>query len=808
MNDYFIKRNNNHNHYINNDDDYINKKKKKKKSALILRKKVIEKKSKTNQQDEILISDLYYSLISVIFNININNNYYYIEKRIINKRSSSSSIFIKEKSKFLLLILISIILILNYNTSNNINMVLSSVAPSIDYSHNMRILKLPKSTQVNSLIYRLKASDPDQNSKLQFGINGIEARSLIDIIPVSHSWNEADVYLKTNLNNYYIEQQHNFNENNILNLSLYVTDGNLTTQVESTILITDPDSEILINQQQQIGDHQHRSSSSSLSFPSSPFLNTKHIIHVPEDTKPDQVIGQVTVLESDSNELPVRFELRGKGSDKFSIRYVFGPRGQSRGELILAQPIDYETQNLFALKVLALNGWTDTRFDTRNVVTMDLVITVEDVQDTGPVFVSPPRLIALTNTLKPGDFIAKVEAQDGDFGDQRAIQYALDAGSPISNYFQIGKLDGQISLIKPIEELILHASWDSSSWTKLIVLASEQTDPSSYDHLWPLMYSRQELPLMLVDETNEPPKFLGGWQSKNPRARLLIDLDERSIDLASSSVASDSILHAYLFDSSSDRDPSGLAVEWYTNGTRVGTTQSSSQLVDNIYPNDPDSTRPLVRDLGLGLNGTFKLSLVGEDARLFRIEPSFPISRQATFTLLVVDSLPASNWSLFDRESSNSKQTFKLTIVAQDFGSPQRLSTRIECQIDLLDTNDNVPQFETDLYTFSVYENAQKGQLLGTIRARDPDIASAGSARVRYGSLTGHGNQLFKLNPESGQLTLDGSLDREQEFRYLLLAEAFDSGSSGRSNFTRIIINVLGKIFKHYQFTILNISIN
>lgn len=74
-----------------------------------------------------------------------------------------------------------------------------AIAPTIDYSHNMRILNLPKSTPVGSIIYRLKGSDADPHSHLLFGVVGIEGRSLIDIRQAIDSWNEADVYLKSPL---------------------------------------------------------------------------------------------------------------------------------------------------------------------------------------------------------------------------------------------------------------------------------------------------------------------------------------------------------------------------------------------------------------------------------------------------------------------------------------------------------------------------------------------------------------------------------------------------------------------------------
>lgn len=43
-----------------------------------------------------------------------------------------------------------------------------------------------------------------------------------------------------------------------------------------------------------------------------------------------------------------------QGSDKFTIRYVFGPKGASKAEIILLQELDFEKQNIYSITVLAI----------------------------------------------------------------------------------------------------------------------------------------------------------------------------------------------------------------------------------------------------------------------------------------------------------------------------------------------------------------------------------------------------------------------------------------------------------------------
>lgn len=48
----------------------------------------------------------------------------------------------------------------------------------------------------------------------------------------------------------------------------------------------------------------------------------------------------------------------------------------------------------------------------------------------------------------------------------------------------------------------------------------------------------------------------------------------------------------------------------------------------------------------------------------------------------------------------------------------------------------------------------------------------------------------FRLDQDSGLITLEGPLDREKQSHYMLLAEARDP--AGAANFTKVIVNVLG----------------
>lgn len=92
----------------------------------------------------------------------------------------------------------NVCLVILYTIISLVNSVPQGGIPNINYSHNMRILKLPANTAVGSLVYRLKGSDPDPDDRLVFGVRGSDAKQLLDVRSVS--FREADVYLKSSLN--------------------------------------------------------------------------------------------------------------------------------------------------------------------------------------------------------------------------------------------------------------------------------------------------------------------------------------------------------------------------------------------------------------------------------------------------------------------------------------------------------------------------------------------------------------------------------------------------------------------------------
>ena len=107
--------------------------------------------------------------------------------------------------------------------------------------------------------------------------------------------------------------------------------------------------------------------------------------------------------------------------------------------------------------------------------------------------------------------------------------------------------------------------------------------------------------------------------------------------------------------------------------------------------------------------------------------------------------------------------------------------------IFLRDINDSRPRFESSIYNVTVAENTIPEYLL-KIQAIDLDIGI--NAELIY-TLENESNNLFRLDPTTGVLTLTQALDYEIQQNYQLKVEVHDKGPNPLSDTCLINISVL-----------------
>jgi protocadherin Fat 4 len=102
-------------------------------------------------------------------------------------------------------------------------------------------------------------------------------------------------------------------------------------------------------------------------------------------------------------------------------------------------------------------------------------------------------------------------------------------------------------------------------------------------------------------------------------------------------------------------------------------------------------------------------------------------------------------------------------VEAADQGHP-RLTGTATVLVTVSDKNDNPPHF-TRLFSVNVTENADIGTFVIRITSSDLDIGQ--NANVSY-SFTDNPGKKFSIDALSGNVTVAGHLDREEQDEYLL----------------------------------------
>ncbi|CAJ0961203.1 unnamed protein product [Ranitomeya imitator] len=141
-----------------------------------------------------------------------------------------------------------------------------------------------------------------------------------------------------------------------------------------------------------------------------------------------------------------------------------------------------------------------------------------------------------------------------------------------------------------------------------------------------------------------------------------------------------------------------------------------------------------------------------------------------------------------DRES---KSTYRMELVAMDGGSPP-LSGIAAVNVRILDFNDNSPAFEKTAVIVDIMENAPAGYLLLDLNAEDPDEGKNGEIAYSFSpNVSPEVRQVFKIDPKSGGVTLEGKVDFETKQTYEFEVQAHDLSPNPLTCTCKITVNVI-----------------
>ncbi|XP_070545455.1 LOW QUALITY PROTEIN: cadherin-23-like [Ptychodera flava] len=541
------------------------------------------------------------------------------------------------------------------------------------------------------------------------------------------------------------------------------------------------------------------------------FSQTSYTGSVMENAPGIPVTMDTPILAEDADigsNAVVQYSITGDGSGYFTI-------DEGTGVLTVKSEsqLDRETESSYTFTVQA--------FDVGGLNSAaEVVVEILDENDNIPIFVPASSTSHVPENAQEGVEVAQVSASDEDSGLNQQVTYRIESGG--QDRFTINANTGLIK-IAPGQTL----DREEQDKYMLVVIATDRGDPAQ---------SGTGIVEVMVDDINDTPPFFA-------TVTRSIDLPEDApvglpvfmalaIDPDVDSLLQFSIISVSAFDEEDVeiQDPDvfdgWFEIDQYTGDVSVEGVldrESVSTLVLTISATDLNSLYPDRSTSQPNLVLTIRLTDVNDNDPVFmpegvtfiheKIVEQTPRGTVVT-TVQALDADKGVNSRLRYQIINNSTDMLVIpdtssgliivngdidrkdhswlnfTVRASDMGEPPR-SSDIPVYIEIVEVNDNNPEFEKSLYEAAILENATIGDMVTVVTATDPDTGSFGE--IRYSVVGGGGK--FTINSFNGTVRLASALDREVKTEYTLTVTAKDNPagilSNRRENSVLVVVTVL-----------------
>uniref|UniRef100_A0A803WD24 Cadherin domain-containing protein n=1 Tax=Ficedula albicollis TaxID=59894 RepID=A0A803WD24_FICAL len=145
----------------------------------------------------------------------------------------------------------------------------------------------------------------------------------------------------------------------------------------------------------------------------------------------------------------------------------------------------------------------------------------------------------------------------------------------------------------------------------------------------------------------------------------------------------------------------------------------------------------------------------------------------------------------------------ELVLRAMDGGDPARTGTA-RIRVTVLDANDNAPVFSQAEYTVRVPEDLPVGSVVVSVTAKDADEGQNGQVKYSFHKISDRESELFRLDAESGKITVEDGLDFEEMSSHELEVQVTDDG--GLTDHCEVQIDILDENDNVPEITIISLS--
>ncbi|XP_034453281.1 protocadherin beta-16-like [Hippoglossus hippoglossus] len=487
-----------------------------------------------------------------------------------------------------------------------------------------------------------------------------------------------------------------------------------------------------------------------------------------------------------------------KPSDNFALKTIIRGDGTKHVEMVLQKPLDREKYEHISLVLTAVDGG-----EPQLSGTMQILITVLDVNDNPPVCSKAEYKVSVTENAPIGTVITTVMATDVDKGNNGKVTYTISK-SGAASLFKIGPdsgvltLDGNVDYEKKRRyELDVQVSDQGglSDACKVIVDVTDTNDnPPSIN-----IMSKSNT----VSENMKPGTVVTMLNIQDPDAnengKVMCVLNE-NIPFAIKSTTNN--FFTVVTDSELDRERSSehnITVTCSDEGvpslsSSVTLTLQISDVNDNapvferssyeayiVENNTPGLSVFTVKARDADWNQNARVSYILEDSSVNGVPVSSYVSVSA-------DSGVIHAVRSFDYEQI---KDFHFRVKAQDGGSPP-LSSNVTVKILIQDQNDNPPQVLYPVQTGGslmaelVPRSADVGYLVTKVVAVDVD--SGQNAWLSYKLQKATDRALFEVGSQNGEIRTIRQVTDKDAVKQRLTVIVEDNGQPSRS--ATVVVNV------------------
>ncbi|KAM6084893.1 protocadherin Fat 4-like [Theristicus caerulescens] len=495
------------------------------------------------------------------------------------------------------------------------------------------------------------------------------------------------------------------------------------------------------------------------------FPQKSYSVTVKENEPPHVILSAAATDEDTGYNAIIHYTIIGETSS-FHV-------GELSGNITTLQPLDYESRSQYTFILKAFNPGEPNLQDTANIT-----VTVEDVNEEGPIFDKPSYHHILLDNSTAGTPVVDINARDESKGYDEGIFYNISAGNS-EGLFSLSSTTGELRLTRdlskqtvPLYYSLMVTATDSglpplSTSVKVsITIApinfsfpvfsegvyqpaplSEKTLPDTFVVQISVLY---KVPVIYsIGSGDEKEYFIINASTGIVRTRKNLKLEDfpvifnvRATDSSNASIFNEASVIVEVFDEN-DFPP----------------VFPSPLLEETLEENLPATqiVQLKAQDSDTGRNGFLTYGILSGGGLKFRID-------EATGILY-------SNAS-FDYEEEPTE--YQVVIYAEDDGIPEKKRGYCTVVIKIIDVNDWPPVFDP-VTEFSVNENAPVGLIVGKITATDRDTGD--NAFVLY-SLTGGGGNVFEIDEIHGNIKIKNSPDYETANKYSLTVNAVNNKSA------------------------------